>query len=101
MLAIRDYTSAISINAKDAMALANRGQALTQIGKYSEAYNDLVTAIQLQPRYPAPYANFGYILEQKGQKDLAIKAYQNYLALNPSDEKMKIFVGGRLKVLIH
>ena len=49
--AISDYTAALSLVSKDAMAYRLRGAAYLQQNNLSHALDDLAEAVRYQPRY--------------------------------------------------
>ena len=59
--AISDYTKAIEINPRFAMAYRTRGTAYFRKRQYDEAISDYTKAIEINPRYVDAYDNRGFI----------------------------------------
>ncbi len=57
--AISDYSKAIEINPRFAMAYANRGGAYLNKGLYDQAISDSNKAIELNPKLAMAYNNRG------------------------------------------
>lgn len=83
--ALRDFTSAIGLDGKNAEAFNGRGQALTESGKMDEAFADFERAIALDPGYANAYYNRGNAYAAKGDMPAAIASYDRAIALLPSD----------------
>ncbi len=59
--AISDYTKAIEINPRFAMAYRTRGTAYLRKRQYDQAISDYTKAIEINPRYVDAYNNRGFI----------------------------------------
>jgi len=77
--AISEYTKAIELNPKFAMAYVKRAAAYHRKGQYDQAIYDFNKAIELNPEYAKAYSNRGSAYARKGQYDQAISDYGNYL----------------------
>ena len=96
--AIADYTMAIGLDVKSALAFANRGRAYYTKGDYDAAIKDLGRSIELDPDDASVYARRGDCYRKKGDKEHAIADYNKALALKP-DDKTKEAVEAALKEL--
>ena len=56
---MKDYSEAIKLNAKDAEAYNNRGNAYSLLGKYDQALKDYDEAVKLDPKNARIYGNRG------------------------------------------
>ena len=57
--AIQDYTKAIELNPKYALAYRNRGFSWKEKGEYDRAIQDCTKAIELDPKYQTPISTVG------------------------------------------
>jgi Flp pilus assembly protein TadD len=62
--AVTDFTTALSIDPKNANAYCNRGSSLEKMNHLSEAINDYTRAIALDPRNSAAYNSRGLALDR-------------------------------------
>jgi tetratricopeptide (TPR) repeat protein len=82
--AISDYTKAIEINPRFAMAYRTRGTAYFRKRQYDQAISDYTKAIEINPRYARAYYSRGLAYEEgKGQYDQAISDYTKAIEINP------------------
>ena len=65
--AIADYTEAIRLDAKHALAYNNRGRAYWSNNNYDKAIADYTEAIQLTPKYALVFNNRGLELCVQGR----------------------------------
>ncbi len=79
-----EATAKLKINPDDAEALNSRSLARMRLGRYGEAYDDLLRAVKLKPAYAEYQANLGYVLWKLGRAGEAIAAEQAALKI---DEK--------------
>jgi len=63
---ISEYTKAIELNPKFAMAYVKRGMAYHKKGQYDQAISDFNKAIELNPEYAKAYSNRGQELLLSG-----------------------------------
>lgn len=96
--AIADYTMAIGLDVKSALAFANRGRAYFAKGDYDAAIKDLDRSIELDPEDASVYARRGDVYRKKGDRERAIADYNKALSLKP-DDKTKEAVEVALKEL--
>src|SRR5262249_17465732 len=87
--AISDFTEAIKLDAKYALAYKNRGIGHFKKGEYDAAIQDLDQAVQLSPGLWPAYATRGDAYRQKGDIDRALDDYEKALSLNPPEEDTK------------
>jgi Tfp pilus assembly protein PilF len=83
--AVLDYTAALQKGGLPGelrpRAYNNRSICFEILGDLDSALRDLNQAIKANPEYPEPYANRAGILSKKKEYDLAIRDYQNAIAL--------------------
>ncbi|MFT3781819.1 MAG: tetratricopeptide repeat protein [Nibricoccus sp.] len=83
--AIREFTKALEIDPKNAIAYAARGNARTNVGALDEAIADFTKAIELAPNRRAPYINRGVAKVDKDDLDGAIADYSKVLEADPKN----------------
>jgi len=82
--AIGDYTKAIEISPKYALAYVNRGGAYNDgKGQYDKAIRDYTKALDINPKYAEAYYSRGIAYVKKGQYDKAISDFIKALEINP------------------
>lgn len=81
--AIQDYSEALRLNPKYALAFYNRGVAYGNLKKLRRAIQDYDAAIRLNPRYANAYYNRGNIYRDLKQYRRAIQDYNQAIRLNP------------------
>jgi small glutamine-rich tetratricopeptide repeat-containing protein alpha len=86
--ALKQYTAAIELSPKP-VYYSNRAAAYTSIGKFEEAAEDAERALELDPSFVRAYSRLGHAKLQLQQYDRAIKAYEDGLALEPTNANMK------------
>jgi tetratricopeptide (TPR) repeat protein len=92
--AMSDYTEAIKLDAKYALAYKNRGNAHSRKGEYDVAIQDFDRAIQIDPSYALAYAGRGDAYSYKGDVDRAVADYKKALSLHPQEEDRKRIQAG-------
>ncbi len=80
-----EYTRAIDLDPKFAMAYSNRGNAREGRGDLEGAIADHTKAIDLHPKYAAAYTNRGNAKSGRGDLDGAIADYSKALVLDPKN----------------
>ena len=60
-LAIQNYTKAIELDSKYALAYRNRGLSWREKGDYDRAIQDYTKAIELNPKYADAYFQRGFV----------------------------------------
>jgi len=83
--AIADYTEAIRLDPKYALAHINRGNAYKVKGDYDRAIEDYSEAIRLDPEDALAYFKRGNAYEAKKDYGSAIADFTEAIQLNPSD----------------
>jgi len=83
--AISDFTKAIELNPKDAIAFNNRGVAHDSLGQHEQAISDYNKAIELNPKYADAFYNRGIAHRNLGQHEQAISDYNKAIELSPKD----------------
>jgi len=81
--AIADYSKAIEIDPKYAMAYYNRGNAYTAQGNYAAAFADYSKAIEVDPKYKEAYLNRGNAYTAQGNYAAAIADYSKAIEIDP------------------
>jgi cell division protein FtsN len=93
--AIKDYTQAIALKPDYAEAYMNRGNAYRKLGDNDAALKDYQMSAQYgNPIKQLPYYGEGLVLESKGDKVGAFKAFQTALLLAPDFEPARLKVEG-------
>ncbi|KAJ1975368.1 Small glutamine-rich tetratricopeptide repeat-containing protein 2 [Dimargaris xerosporica] len=87
--AVDFYTKAIAINSQNPIYYANRSAAYSQQGDYSRSVDDANEAIAVDPTYSKAYSRLGHGYFGLEQYDLAVKAYDKGLELDPNNLNMK------------
>ncbi|CAI8605543.1 unnamed protein product [Vicia faba] len=88
--AVELYNCAIAINEKNAVYYCNRAAAYTQINKYTEAIEDCLKSIEIDPYYSKAYSRLGLAYYAQGKyKDAIDKGFQRALQLDPNNETVK------------
>lgn len=93
--AIKDYTQAITLKPDYAEAYMNRGNAYRKLGDNDSALKDYEKSAALgNPIKQLPYYGEGLVLEAKGDKQGAYKAFQTALLLAPDFAPAKLKIEG-------
>ena len=71
--AIRDFSTAIELNSKEAGPYYNRGLAYTKLRQHARAIQDYSRAIELDPIFEVAYIQRGFAFFSLGQRDQAIE----------------------------
>jgi lipoprotein NlpI len=85
--AIADYSQAIQLNPKDAVAFNNRGSAYLAKGNSDRAIADYSQAIQLNPRDAGAYNNRGNAYYAKGDNERAIADSSQVIQLDSKNAR--------------
>jgi len=80
--AIEDFTKAIELDGKDAVAYTNRGLAMNSIGRFEEAILDFSKAIGLYPKHEVAYNDRGVANRNMGKLDEAIADFTKAVELD-------------------
>ena len=89
-VAQRDYEQAAEVAPDEAWVQERYGAILLRMGKASDALAPLQRAIQLEPYYAESYWLLAKAWEGAGDKDAAIKAYQQFLERAPRRDSTAI-----------
>ncbi|MBF0311365.1 MAG: tetratricopeptide repeat protein, partial [Magnetococcales bacterium] len=81
--AVAAYDQALQRDPRNAQALNNRGNALKQLGRHTEAESDYRRAMAVSPRYAEPYRNLADLLRERQLFAEALNHAQQALRLNP------------------
>ena len=82
-VAARDFKQAAELAPNDAWIQERYGAALLRMGRPVDALVPLERAVALEPWYAEPYLMIGRAWEGAGDKDAAIKAFQQFLERAP------------------
>jgi tetratricopeptide (TPR) repeat protein len=85
--AVTDYTLALKLEPRLAMAYRNRGAAYLQLGKPAEAVTDYTRALELEPDVPLAYRNRGAAYLQQGKYEAAVADCTKAISLAPDYQK--------------
>jgi len=77
------YDRAIALNADDAEAFNNRGNALRDLKRFDDAMASFDRAISLKPDFAGAYNNRGIILWELRRFDQALPSFERAIALKP------------------
>ena len=80
--AVDEYSKAIEIYPKNAVAYNNRGIVYYELGYYEKAIKDYDKAIEVDPNYAAAYTNRGIVFYELGQYEKAINDYDKAIELD-------------------
>ncbi|GAX36364.1 serine/threonine-protein kinase [Nodularia sp. NIES-3585] len=83
--AVEDFTQAIALDSKSALAYNKRGNAFYQLGEYQQAKADSSKAIELNPQNANAYYDRGFSLYELGKYKEAIADYTKAIELNPGN----------------
>lgn len=81
--AVSDFSEAIRLDPKSALAHYNRGNAYFDLKKLAEAAADFDATVSLDPGFALAFYNRGLIHEKRGDKELAIADFSHALSLDP------------------
>lgn len=81
--ALRSYNMAIDISPHDKVAWDNKGNVLTDQGKYDDGIQAHDKAIMLDPQYALAWGNKGFTLIHQGNYEDAIKTLTVAISLDP------------------
>jgi tetratricopeptide (TPR) repeat protein len=85
--AVVDYTAALKLEPRLAMAHRNRAAAYLQLGKHAEAVADYTRALELEPDLPMAYRNRGHAYLQQGKYEEAVADCTKAISLAPGYQK--------------
>lgn len=83
--AIADYTEAIRLDPKLALAYYSRGLTSVKKADYDKAITDFTEVIRLDPKYSIAYYARGSCYTKKREYDKAIADFTEAILLNPKD----------------
>lgn len=92
---IGDYETAVNsfaypISQEYAESYIGRGAVYRMMGKYKEAMRDFAMAFVIDPQHGVAYSNYANSLREFGRPDLAVPFLHTAIALNNSDEQIKL-----------
>jgi tetratricopeptide (TPR) repeat protein len=80
--AIFEYGCALALNPENLLALFGRGYSYGELREYTEAENDYLALLELQPDYGSANNNLGNIYYLRGDYERALTAYNQELELS-------------------
>ncbi len=86
----------LEINPKSVISLINKGVALDELGKDSDAIIYYNKALEINPKDELAWYNKGHALEKVGKYDDAIVCYNKTLEINPKHVEALVNKGGKL-----
>jgi len=92
--AITDFTEAIRLDPKSALAYRERGVTFADKGDQTSALADLDNSIQLAPLNATAYNNRGNIYRNRKEYDKAIENYDQAIKLDPNYARAYMNRGG-------
>ncbi len=81
--AIREFTKALEINPKYAVAYNNRGVVYTKKRQYGRDIRDFNKALEINPKYAEAYYNRGNHYYNQREYDRAIRDFTKAIEINP------------------
>jgi serine/threonine protein kinase len=81
--AIADFTKAIELDPKHAVAYNNRGNARADLSDNQGAIADYTKAIELNPTYAIAYTNRGFLRHSQGDRQGAIADFTKAIEIDP------------------
>lgn len=87
--AIKLYTEAIKLDSENAVYYANRAAAFSHNGEHERAVDDAKKSIEVDPKYSKALSRMGHAYFSLGKYEEAVKAYEDGVALDPTNELMK------------
>jgi tetratricopeptide (TPR) repeat protein len=81
-MAIRDFSKAIELNPKNAIAYLNRCNAYLNLSNYNAAIQDCNKAIEFSPQNANAYKNRGIAHEKLNNTNAAVDDFNSYLRIN-------------------
>lgn len=83
--AVADFTSALALDDRLAMAYFQRGDALRLKGDYDNAAADFQDALRLDPRHVSAYINLGRTYRLLGEYEKAIDSFSRAVEVDPNE----------------
>ena len=80
---IAEYSKALELNPRLAIAYRTRGFAYCGKGQYDQAISDFTKAVEINPRYADAYFYRGFAYCEKGQYNQAIFDFTKAVEINP------------------
>eukprot|EP00657_Telonema_sp_P-1_P007602 TRINITY_DN2762_c0_g1_i1.p1 TRINITY_DN2762_c0_g1~~TRINITY_DN2762_c0_g1_i1.p1 ORF type:complete len:310 (-),score=150.87 TRINITY_DN2762_c0_g1_i1:166-1095(-) len=87
--AVKHYTDAIAIDAKDHVFYSNRSACLASLNRFEEALADSEQCIELKPDFAKAYSRKGAALHGLGKLQEATMAYMEGLKIDPNNAALQ------------
>jgi tetratricopeptide (TPR) repeat protein len=84
---VTDFSKAIQLDTKSALAFYQRGYIRNSLGLKQAALTDLTRAIELDPKYSKAYYQSGTIRAETDDKNGAASDFDRTIALDPNHQK--------------
>jgi tetratricopeptide (TPR) repeat protein len=94
--AISEMDLAVQLRPDDGYLRDQYGYALTLVGKYAEAIEQLKKSVELEPWYALPLRHLGEAYDRAGNRDAAATSYKAYMILASRGDPMRPTVQSRL-----
>jgi tetratricopeptide (TPR) repeat protein len=91
--AIAEFSKAIHLNPKLALAYDNRGLAYANRGQWDQAISDFNQVIEIASNFSEAYVRRGFIWEMKGNLNRAVADYNKAIEINPQEARAYFFRG--------
>lgn len=99
LLALNDYSKAISYDTTDGEFRINRGATYARLGNIEKAIEDLNVGLRLKPDHAVGYLNRSIMYQNINRIDLALADIESYLKLNPYNPDLWYEKGRILRLL--
>jgi tetratricopeptide (TPR) repeat protein len=83
--AYEDLMQSYNFDSTDVAVLVNLGAMCDEVGKGDETLKYLLKAVEIDPKFSAPYANIGYKYQHMGEYEESIKYYNKVLEIDPNE----------------
>lgn len=80
----------------DAEQRVERAQQLTESHRFAEALAELDAALAINPHNAVWHAQRGFLLDELGEPERAVEAYEHSLAIDPEDQEVSLALGHAL-----
>jgi tetratricopeptide (TPR) repeat protein len=89
-LAEASFSRALQLRPQSPEALNGRGVARVQRARLNEGIQDFRAALNIRSNYPAALLNLAVASQQMRDRQVALQAYRQYMALQPAPEQSEV-----------